>query len=85
MKNLFPKKPVLQKKQDPSQNRRTFIRNAGLGGLALGLMFDGRIEEEMEYITQRVKRSSKPSELKITDMRIAWVEKAPMPCPIIRI
>jgi L-alanine-DL-glutamate epimerase-like enolase superfamily enzyme len=85
MKNMFPKKPEMQKNHDPAQNRRSFIRNAGLGGLALGLMFDGRIEEEMEYITQRVKRSSKPSELKITDLRIAWIEKAPMPCPIIRI
>ncbi len=31
------------------------------------------IEETMEYATQRVNRSSAPSDLKITDLRIAFV------------
>ncbi len=48
-------------------------------------MLDGRIEEEMEHVTQKIQRSSNPSDLKITDVRIAWVEKAPMPCPIIKV
>ncbi len=70
--------------------RRDFLQKASLSGLALGgLSLSGftnkPIEETMEYATQRVNRSSNPSDLKITDLRIAHVVDAPMPCPIIRI
>ena len=66
-------------------SRRDFFRKATLGGLSLGMAFDGRVDREMEFITQKVKRDSKPSDLKITDLRIATVVGAPMTCPIIRI
>jgi len=69
----------------PGVDRRNFLRNSALGGLSLGMLFDGQTEKEMEFITQKVKRVSKPSELKITDMRIAVVSGAPMVCPLIRI
>lgn len=66
-------------------NRRDFIRKAGLGGLSLGMLFDGKHEQEMEFITQKVLRDSKPSELKITDMRVAVLQGVPFSSPIIRI
>ncbi len=66
-------------------SRRDFIRKSALGGLTLGMMFDGKPEQEFEYLSQKVKRSSNPSDLKITDLRIAVITKAPMTCPIIRI
>ena len=66
-------------------NRRDFLRKGLLGGLSMGLMFDGKPEKEMEFITQKVKRDSKPSELKITDMRIAHLQGVPFKSPIIRI
>lgn len=67
---------VLPGKQ--SSNRRDFLQKAGLGGLALGFMFNDSIAQETEFITQKVSRNSKPGELKITDLRIAHTTKAPI-------
>ncbi len=66
-------------------SRRDFIKNSALGGLSLGMLFDGRPDKEFEFLSQKVRRESSPSTLKITDLRIATVTKAPMTCPIIRI
>jgi hypothetical protein len=63
-----------EKKSDSS--RRNFIQKAGLGGLALGYMFDQSTEKELEYTTQKVNRSSAPTELRITDLRIAYTSKS---------
>src|SRR5690606_11440054 len=68
-----------------TDTRRDFFRKATLGGLSLGMMFDGKTEQELEFITQKVKRDSRPSELNITDLRVATIVGAPMTCPIIRI
>jgi L-alanine-DL-glutamate epimerase-like enolase superfamily enzyme len=66
-------------------DRRSFIQKASLGGLSLsGLMF-ASTEEQLEYTTQKVSRASNPSELKITDLRIAEVTGAPFRVPIVRI
>ncbi|MDZ7639165.1 MAG: mandelate racemase/muconate lactonizing enzyme family protein [Bryobacterales bacterium] len=40
---------------------------------------------DLEAYPQNTNTNSKPSELKITDMRIAWIKDAPMQVPIIRI
>ena len=79
---LNPNPQVAESKGD---NRRDFIRKSALGGLSLGMMFDGNPAKEIEFLTQKVNRSSNPSDLKITDVRIAVITKAPMTCPIIRI
>jgi L-alanine-DL-glutamate epimerase-like enolase superfamily enzyme len=42
-------------------------------------------DETIEAYQNNVNTNSKPSELKITDLRIATIAKAPMTCPIIRI
>ena len=65
--------------------RRDFLQKATLGGLSLGAFVDRSTEETLEYSTQRVNRHSAPTDLKITDLRVAHVVNAPMPCPIIRI
>ena len=60
-------------------NRRGFIQAAGLGGLSLGgLMAAKPLEEQLEYTTSKVNRSSSPSDLKITDMRIAQYDRVPI-------
>ena len=41
--------------------------------------------ESAEATLQNVNTNSRPSELKITDLRIAHVTRAPMECPIIRL
>jgi L-alanine-DL-glutamate epimerase-like enolase superfamily enzyme len=52
--------------------RRSFLKKSALGGIALGgaFMFSP-IEEVIANSTQKVKRFSAPSDLKITDMRYA--------------
>jgi L-alanine-DL-glutamate epimerase-like enolase superfamily enzyme len=40
---------------------------------------------DLEAYPQNTNTNSKPSQLKITDMRVAWVKDAPMQVPIIRI
>jgi L-alanine-DL-glutamate epimerase-like enolase superfamily enzyme len=60
--------------------RRSFLSAAA--GLAAGTFWS---EETLEALPQNTNTKSKPSELKITDLRIATVVKAPMTCHLIRI
>ena len=65
-------------------DRRTFFRSAGAaaaGASTFGLLGDA----DLEGAVQNVNRNSIPSELKITDLRVATVVGAPMTCPLIRI
>ena len=61
-----------------TNNRRSFLKKAGLGGLGLGIMIKSPLEEQIEYLTQSVSRTSGPSGLAITDMRIAQVGNVPI-------
>jgi L-alanine-DL-glutamate epimerase-like enolase superfamily enzyme len=61
-------------------DRRFFLRSSA-GALAATFWAD----ETLEAYQQHVRTASKPSDLKITDLRVAVVAKAPMTCPIIRI
>jgi len=63
---------------DRTRDRRSFLKKAGLGGLGLGLVINSPVEEQIEYLTQSVSRYSGPSDLKITDMRIAQVGNVPI-------
>ncbi len=66
-----------------SRNRRSFLR-AGAGGLAaFGAGFWA--DDTLDAAVQNVNKNSKPSELKITDLRVATITRAPMTEPIIRI
>lgn len=60
--------------------RRNLLKSsaAALGGALMGA-------EPLEAYPKGVNTNSRPSELKITDLRIAHLTKAPMNCPIIRI
>ncbi len=65
-------------------SRRSFLRTgaaAGLCGFGAGFWAD----DTLDAMVQNVNRNSKPSDLKITDLRIATIARAPMTCPIIRI
>ena len=68
-------------------SRRSLLKGAGAGfaGLSLAGMACAPIEEQVAYATQNVRRSSSPSQLRITDLRIAVVTRAPFRCPLIRI
>ena len=54
-----------------NNSRRDFLKKAAIGGVALGGMMNASIEDTVAYTTQRVSRASSPSELKITDLRMA--------------
>jgi L-alanine-DL-glutamate epimerase-like enolase superfamily enzyme len=73
-------KPAVERLLD----RRSFFTSMGkaaAGASAFGLIRDA----DLEAAPQNVQRNSIPSQLKITDLRVAVVEKAPMTCPLIRI
>ncbi|MDN5213310.1 mandelate racemase/muconate lactonizing enzyme family protein [Fulvivirgaceae bacterium BMA12] len=81
-------KNILERLKPPkakNYDRRDFLQKAGMGGLGIGAFLHKPIEETLEYTTQKVNRHSSPTDLKITDLRIAEVAGAPMPCPIIKI
>ncbi len=60
--------------------RRSFLTSAAT---ALGLSFWD--DQTLDAATQHVNGNSKPSDLKITDLRVATIKGAPMIDPIIRI
>ena len=61
-------------------DRRSFLRGVA-GVLGAGFWAD----QSLEAFQQHVNTNSRPSELKITDLRVATVADAPMTDPIIRI
>ncbi|MEQ9442650.1 MAG: mandelate racemase/muconate lactonizing enzyme family protein [Cyclobacteriaceae bacterium] len=86
MKN--PLKHLLKTSDEQSSSesgRRDFLQKASLGGLSLGAFMNSPIEETLEYSTQKVNRYSAPTDLKITDMRIAEISGVVFRTPIVRI
>jgi hypothetical protein len=71
--------------RDPQSgcSRRLLLK--GLGGLSLAGVLGSSIEEQVAYATQGVSRASQPTQLRITDLRIAVISGAPMRVPLIRI
>ncbi|NNE78512.1 MAG: mandelate racemase/muconate lactonizing enzyme family protein [Pricia sp.] len=51
--------------------RRNFLKKTALGGIALSSFMGYSFEDTIAETTSKVKRSSAPSDLKITDMRYA--------------
>ena len=50
-------------------NRRDFLKKTAIGGISLAGMMGLSITDTLAETTSNVKRSSNPSDLKITDMR----------------
>ncbi len=77
----------MHQKQSPNGKslccRRSLLK--GLGGLSLAGVLGASIEDQIAYASQGVSRSSQPSQLKITDLRIAVITGAPFTIPLIRI
>src|SRR5882724_10576584 len=59
--------------------RRNFLRSAAGMGAAFWA------DETLDGAVQNTNTNSRPSDLKITDLRVATVARAPMTCPLIRI
>ena len=71
------------------RGRRSFLKQAaaavGTAGAWAGLGSHASADDGFEAVVQNVNTSSRPSDLKITDLRVLTVARAPMTCPIIRI
>ena len=65
-------------------NRRDFLKKTALGGISLGAFMFSSIEDTVAETTSKVNRSSSPSDLRITDMRVAVLRNVGR-TPIIRI
>jgi L-alanine-DL-glutamate epimerase-like enolase superfamily enzyme len=82
-------KPAVRKMLDDAPSgvaRRSFFKTLGLGAAgALALRGEAAAEAASTFVQSNVKRLSEPSELKITDLRVAVVTGAPMTVPLIRI
>src|SRR5690349_17176674 len=67
--------------------RRSFLKNTvaafGIGSLTKAT--HASRPDPIEALGQNINTNSKPSDLKITDLRVAVVTGAPMTCPLIRI
>ncbi|MDQ3685271.1 MAG: mandelate racemase/muconate lactonizing enzyme family protein [Acidobacteriota bacterium] len=75
-------KPSVQK----LVNRRSFFKSLGAATAAGSIGAAGFLSDaDVEGAVQNVNRNSNPSQLKITDMRVAVIAGAPMVCPVIRI
>ena len=68
-----------------SSDRRNFLKKAALGGIALGGLWHLSVEDTIAQTTQNVSRASNPSDLKITDLRIADKSGRSLASRIIRI
>src|SRR5215207_11533379 len=66
-------------------DRRDFVKSIGAAAAGIGAAASLVTDETLEAVTQNVRTASKPSELKITDLRVAVVVGAPMTCPLIRL
>src|SRR5580698_8115104 len=64
----------------PLKSRRRFLR--GAAGVTATTIWGGNT---LDAMMQYTNTASKPSELKITDLRVATLTGAPMTCPVIRI
>jgi L-alanine-DL-glutamate epimerase-like enolase superfamily enzyme len=54
-----------------TNDRRNFLKKAALGGIAIGGLIHLSTEDLVAQTTQKVSRASSPSDLKITDLRVA--------------
>ncbi len=72
MKSIIQQIAEKSRMEENRENgRRNFLRKAAFGGVALGGFMGMSIEDTIAETTSKVQRSSAPSDLKITDLRVA--------------
>lgn len=62
---------IVEQEKRYAGSRRGFLKKAAMGGIALGGFMNMPVEDTIAHLTSDVQRSSAPSDLKITDMRVA--------------
>src|SRR5215470_4903796 len=77
-------KSSVRRLAESQYDRRSFFKT--LGASAAGAAVAGWLsDEDVEGAVKNVRRNSIPSQLKITDLRVAVITGAPMNVPLIRI
>jgi len=82
------KKAVIEAEIDnPSSPsyRRNFLKKAAFGGIAPGGLVHLSTEDTIAWTTQKVSSTSSPSDLKITDLRVARKGYGGFPTGIVKI
>src|SRR2546421_12827186 len=65
--------------------RRSFLQHAATAVGAFAGLSTRLSADTFESLPQNVNTRSRPSDLKITDLRVLVIGRAPMTCPLIRI
>lgn len=82
IKDIQQQNPMMEKSESAVKtgslkktgtSRRDFIRKGAIGGIAIGGLMRLSVEDTIAQTTSKVNRASSPSDLKITDMRVAVV------------
>jgi L-alanine-DL-glutamate epimerase-like enolase superfamily enzyme len=66
-------------------DRRSFFKSTSIAATGISLASFFNSAEDVEAATQNANKASKPSELKITDLRVATLKGVPFTSPLIRI
>src|SRR5260221_8185003 len=67
-------------------SRRSFLKHAATAaGAVASLGTRAAADHTLDSLPQNVNTRSRPSDLKITDLRVLVIGRAPMTCPIIKI
>jgi hypothetical protein len=66
-------------------DRRSLVKSAGAATAGLSLANFWSSHDDVEAATQNVNKNSRPSDLKITDLRVATLKGVPFISPIIRV
>ncbi len=70
---------LISEKTRQNNSRRDFLHKAAFGGLGIAFLAkSNNVAADVEYTTQNVSRSSNPSDLKITDLRVANTTDGPI-------
>src|SRR5512134_3880914 len=66
-------------------DRRSFFKSTSTAAAGISLAQFFNSSDDVEAATQNVNKASKPSDLKITDLRVATLRGVPFTSPLIRI
>jgi len=64
---------IVEREKSSDDSRRSFLKKAAIGGMALGGFMSLSVEDSIAQLASGVQRASAPSDLKITDMRVAVI------------
>ena len=72
-------KKLFSEKKPTHANRREFLQKSAMAGMGIAFLAKSNdVAAAVEYTTQNVNRASSPSDLKITDLRVANTKDGPI-------